>query len=286
MENIYLKKHNQKLEIKGIQYRAELPYSSKTERYQNYVCLKNGHSFEADRARMVLGKLGCPHCVGDKGHRSPIRYLAEVENLNKGWKVLEPYKGTSIKIKHECPKGHIREMWPKSVLSGSNCVVCSGNAKKTTEEYEKELFDKGLGFTVCEEYKNSMTKIKHQCLECDNVWEVKPHDILHGSGCPKCAKTGFNPYKPAKIYYVELTNKENTTFWKIGITAKKNILHRFRAEKLQVKLLWEKQYDLGEDALKNEQLILSTYFADLAPPCDFLKHGGNTELFTRNVLEK
>ena len=197
-------------------------------------------------------------------------YKTHLISINSTFIPLEDFKGVEYKISHVCKKGHIRSIAAASVIAGGGCAVCSGVVRKTTEEYEKELFDKALPFKLCSEYYSCMTKAKHQCLECDNIWEVKPHDILHGSGCPKCAKQGFNPYRPAMLYYVRLTNPEGLTFYKIGVTGKKTVTHRFRAENLKVELLWEKHFDNVFPSLdhayklpRNHQYKLSLQFQRL-----------------------
>lgn len=38
-----------------------------------------------------------------------------------------------------------------------------------------------------EEYIDSKTNILHKCLICNHEWSVRPHNVLSGFGCPKCA---------------------------------------------------------------------------------------------------
>jgi len=78
--------------------------------------------------------------------------------------------------------------------------------KKTHEEYIKELNEKKLGVKVLENYINASTKILHRCY-CGNEWNVKPDEVLRGSGCG-CKK--FLPNvrkKTTKQYKKELIEK-------------------------------------------------------------------------------
>lgn len=61
--------------------------------------------------------------------------------------------------------------------------------KKTHEEYVGELKIKNPNIEVIEKYVNTHTKILHRCLKdiCKHEWYASPHDILNGTGCPKCA---------------------------------------------------------------------------------------------------
>ena len=61
--------------------------------------------------------------------------------------------------------------------------------KKTHEEYVSELAMKNSMLQVLGIYNGTHTKILHKCLvsNCNYEWEVAPHDVLSGTGCPKCA---------------------------------------------------------------------------------------------------
>lgn len=61
--------------------------------------------------------------------------------------------------------------------------------KKTHEEYVEELNVKNPTVEVIGKYVGSRMKIKHKCLiaNCGYEWTATPHDLLAGSGCPKCA---------------------------------------------------------------------------------------------------
>ena len=56
--------------------------------------------------------------------------------------------------------------------------------KFTTEQYKEQI--KNRNIVVLEEYKGSLTKIKHQCRVCDNVWSSRPANIKQNHGCPSC----------------------------------------------------------------------------------------------------
>lgn len=64
-----------------------------------------------------------------------------------------------------------------------------GSRKKTHEEYVAELVVKNPDVEVIGQYNGTHTKIMHRCLKdgCGYEWLAAPHDILVGTGCPKCA---------------------------------------------------------------------------------------------------
>ena len=56
-------------------------------------------------------------------------------------------------------------------------------SRKTKEQYNKEL---PKDIIVLEEYKGTHIKVLHQHI-CGYKWKVRPHDILTGHSCPRCA---------------------------------------------------------------------------------------------------
>lgn len=275
-------KHNAKLVKKGIPFKAVGFYETGVANVkQEYLC-EQSHFFFADRARTMAGKSKCPSCPGKDKRRNHVGYLADLKEIGSRITPIEKYSGVDKKILHRCSKGHETLIIPQSVLRGTGCSICAGNARKTTEQYEKELF--GTAIYVCEEYRNSSTKLKHKCSDCDHEWNARPQDILHGSGCPACVTMGFNRKKPAKLYYVKLENEAGQVMYKIGITNKSFVLERFRSTGLKIKVLMERQYDIGYEAEAAESMMLDTYKDLRVYAPQFIPSGGYTELFDDDVL--
>lgn len=275
-------KHNAKLIKKGIPLLAVGLYETGIANVkQEYLC-EHGHFFKADRARTMAGKTKCPSCPGKDKRRNHEGYLADLKAINSTLEPIEPYAGTDKKILHRCVRGHETKIIPQSVLRGTGCGVCAGNAKKTTEQYKKELTITAID--VIEEYRNATTKIMHKCIDCAHEWSARPHDIIHGSGCPACATMGFNRNKPAKLYYVRLENKDGVVMYKIGITNKSSVLERFRSTGLKVKVLIERNYSKGYEAEAVESMMLDEYKDLRVYAPHFLPQGGFTELFAEDVL--
>lgn len=61
--------------------------------------------------------------------------------------------------------------------------------KKTPAQYVLDVATiHADAITVLEEYVRATVKIKHKCTKCKNIWATTPSSIMHGNGCPKCAK--------------------------------------------------------------------------------------------------
>lgn len=59
-------------------------------------------------------------------------------------------------------------------------------AKKTHEEYMKEVSQINPNIEVLEQYKGTSIHILHKCKIHNFTWNVIPRSILQGSGCPQC----------------------------------------------------------------------------------------------------
>jgi len=278
-----LRIHNEKLTAKNIPFTAIGKYDTLANSPRQIYRCASGHEFEADRGRMMAGKVKCSSCSGGQRRRTHEGYLADLEKLNSTFLPLEVYAGVHTKILHECEEGHQYKIQPSSVLKNPrSCPVCSGMAKKTTESYKQELLDKGIQFVVLGQYDGMMKHLEHQCPECDHKWSPKPHDILNGSGCPSCAKFGFNRGRPAILYYARIWDNTQTLY-KIGIT-NKSASRRLANCGKSYKILLEKEYVIGAEAEAAEQMILEEYKDCKVYAPQFLRTGGATELFNCDIL--
>ena len=69
------------------------------------------------------------------------------------------------------------------------CPTCEkklASPKKTNEEFVKELKEKHPDLLPLTEYKNDNSPILIKCEKCEYTWSVKPTNILHKKGCPRC----------------------------------------------------------------------------------------------------
>jgi len=84
-----------------------------------------------------------------------------------------------------------------SKLGLKNCY----KPRKTTSSYREELI--GSEYEVLEDYITALVAIKHKHLVCGFEWKVRPGDISHGKGCPKCAGTMLKTTEKYKMQIPE-----------------------------------------------------------------------------------
>lgn len=88
------------------------------------------------------------------------------------------------------------------LVAKSGCPKCSGKLQKTHAEFLKDI--EGLPIKVLGEYSTSKRPIKVACLVCHHIWSPTPNNLLRGSGCPCCNKSGFKLNELATFYVYEL----------------------------------------------------------------------------------
>lgn len=149
-------------------------------------------------------------------------------------------------------------------------------------KYEEELFNREIDYFPMENYIDSRTPIKHECLK-DHTWKATPGSILSGSGCPYCSRSKrFDKNKPAILYYVKISTDSNI-YYKIGIT-NKSLSQRFASDtNVIVDTLLEKQFSTGELARSEELKILNLYKKYRVTVPGLIRRG-YTELFTVDIL--
>jgi len=132
-------------------------------------------------------------------------YVAEVAIKYPDIEVVGEYIDSKTKITHKHKTcGHIWDVRPNDILSDKDCPKCYGNQKKTHEQYVAELAIKHPDIEVVGEYINANTKTAHKHKTCGHIWDVRPNDILNGSGCPKCYG---KPKKTHNEYVAEVAIK-------------------------------------------------------------------------------
>ena len=87
--------------------------------------------------------------------KSNKQFKYEVNKLvGDEYTVLGEYINSDIKIKMKHNKcGYLYTIEPTNFLQGTRCAKCAGNAKKTTEEFKKEVYELvGDEYTVSVSY--------------------------------------------------------------------------------------------------------------------------------------
>lgn len=200
------------------------------------------------------------------------------------------YLNKSVKIEYNCTiHNKVFEARPSNLLKGQGCPKCgreSTNRMNSTlassfipraTELHGGKYD--YSDTKC---VNSYTKVRILCNTCGNHFMQIPYSHLEGKGCPICSKSGFDPSKPAILYYLKVETM-NQLAYKVGIT---NLTIRERMTKTDfnnVSFIYQEHFPHGQDAYDKEQAILKE-FKEFQYKGDPILESGNTELFFKDIL--
>lgn len=119
--------------------------------------------------------------------------------MNHNIEVLGTYIDSWTPILHRCLIDDYE--WytaPANTLSGKGCPQCSGNIKRTQEEYIKEVKEINQNIEVAGVYINANTPILHKCRVHKIQWKTSPSSILQGCGCIECGKEKLIKIKSKK----------------------------------------------------------------------------------------
>lgn len=169
----------------------------------------------------IISDHGCKICaykkLAEQQVRSHDQYILEVNRINPNIEVLGTYVNSITKIKHKC---HIcNNEWeptPGNILSGHGCPTCSftrngNNLRKSSSDYKKELLLLNPCIELVGEYINTQIKTLHRCKICGHEWHVRPSSLIHGYGCPECAKITLrnSHLMPEEEFIYKLKNVNN-----------------------------------------------------------------------------
>lgn len=233
---------------------------------------------------------GCPDCGNlTKGSNKlvPVETVLKKANLihnNKYTYDISSYTRNSQKMKITCPIHG--EFWQRvsDHISGSACPSCASNSRSSTKEFiskanlvHKDIYDYSLA-----NYTTNNNSVIIICPE-HGEFEQRASHHLCGTGCPDCAKNGFQPSKPAYLYYLKITTEDNNVLYKIGIT-NRTVNERFNLTDLsKIEIIKQRLYENGQDALDWETKLKRKYKEYQYQGPDILS-SGNTELFIEDII--
>ena len=168
---------NQNIDVLGIykDAKTKIPVRCKICGYE-WLALSN----------TVLRGSGCKRCAGTL-KKTQEEFVSELAESNNTVTVIGIYKNNKTSIEVQCKKcGYVWHAVPYDLLKGTGCPQCAGNVKKTHEEFIDELLICNPDIAVLGQYVSTKTPIQVKCKLCGYTWNPTPHNLLRGTGCPKC----------------------------------------------------------------------------------------------------
>lgn len=256
------------------------------------ICCRCGVEFEQTPNKHLQGR-GCKVC-NNKYRKSPetkgkSKYKIDTNTFIKRAKGRHGDKydyskvvftGIHNNVTIKCNTcGQETEQRPSNHLRSKGCKIC--NNSTTTNKFIEEA-NKVHGSKYVYSKVHCVTSKDTVSIVCKDhgVFQQVAKSHLQGQGCPDCAVSGFNPMKPATLYYISVLNG---TAYKIGIT-NGTISTRYTQEELSIiKIIKTWDYPIGKYARDAEKTILKEYSEYSYTGSKLLK-SGHTEMFNTDIL--
>lgn len=248
-----------------------------------WKCLTNlEHPQWVATADSVLGGSNCPACTG---HERLDAVVINRKIKDRPIKLLSKLvEGTDARALWGCLTDTNHENWEAivgSVLAGSGCPECGGNAKLNEIKIANRLKDRPIEL-IKETFKSSNDYAIWHCLAGKNHinWKATVSSVLGGVGCPACAEYGYKEHKSAYIYILILGDLNNPIGIKCGITNNEpkfrhGQINRKTTEKVTLVKQWH--HESGKFIKQLEKSIISEFqHNDLR---GLLKDGGTETYF-------
>lgn len=189
--------------------------------HAQWRCLNNEeHPIWRATPGSVLGGTQCPACTGhERISASVIRRKIKSRDVVLVSEVVSSSQEFAL---WGCKTNSLHRNWSasvSSVLAGSGCPECAGNARLSGEIINARLKNRSIRIDESS-FKSSGLHARWICLAGKDhpVWSANVASVLSGVGCPACAEYGFKDNKPAYIYLLQVVNEGRLIGIKCGIT--------------------------------------------------------------------
>ena len=191
-----------------------------TRAKKDWKC-KEGHIYSSKINSRTSRRHGCPICSGLKvlaGFNDLQTKFPDIAAEAYGWDPSKVGCGTKQKKDWKCIKGHIFCTIVNSRTSRRNgCPICSGyqvlEGFNDLQTKFPDIAAEAYGWDPSKVVAGSNQRKSWKCEE-GHIYHTKVNSrTTSGSGCPVCAKYGFNPEKDAWFYLMQRPGEQQ-----LGIT--------------------------------------------------------------------
>ena len=172
-------------------------YTDKGTHYVDFVC--NKHADKGVQTKTVSDlkkRKGCRYCgiesVANSKRKTPKEIMERISKFDIVVEKIEyPKSGNTLiwfVCNHHKEKGVQCHDFAQVDKIKSMCKYCSGNKRKTIEQFKEELYEVSPEIIILgDTYYNNKTKIKCKCSKCGHEWYASPDNLLNKlNGCPRC----------------------------------------------------------------------------------------------------
>ncbi len=163
-------------------------------------CLVCGHIFSTSKSNILNNekKVACKSCFPGK-----YQIISEYKRKFIYWYKTQGNKHFDFPINFKevkrvtdelhCICNYCKKINTKPIseyIKNTKCLCQCTNRLKTNKQFLKELEQKEIlkEYEILDSYTGAFNKIKVKHL-CGFVWEIAPHNLLLGKGCPRCNRS-------------------------------------------------------------------------------------------------
>lgn len=187
----------------------------------NVRCTIDGFEWSAAINDLVNKGSGCPNCSGNRRRTEEerIEQINSLENISFiSW--VDGYKNSYSRANVRCKIDGFE--WRAGVgymvNNGSGCPRCAGLRRWTPEERIEQINSReNIEFIYwVDGYNGNDSKANVRCEIDGFEWIAAVRELVNkGTGCPRCAKSGYDPSKIGTLYAMR---SECGQYVKVGIS--------------------------------------------------------------------
>lgn len=185
-----------------------------------------GHTWTAPISARAYGGFGCPFCSGKRvlaGFNDLVTTHPEVAAEADGWNPQTVTNGSGSRKQWKCSLGH---RWKATVAMrvdrgtkrGTSCPYCAGNKVlvgfNDLATTHPDIASQAHEWDPRSVSQGAHARKKWQCSE-SHIWTAAVNVRVSGTGCPTCARGGFDPNENGWLYFLE---HEEWSLYQVGIT--------------------------------------------------------------------
>jgi len=246
------------------------------------------HGVFEQRPDSHWGGRGCASCMHLLSNDEAIANFQKVHGCRYEYSMVK-YLGARVKINIVCREHGPFKQTPSNHQQGEGCPTCAGMAVPTQiaaiarfNEVHSHRYDYSMA-----KYVKGTQKIKIICLK-HGVFEQTPSAHYRGQGCPSCCVSGFDPVKPAIMYYVRIDRVNQKPLYMIGITNLSFERRYGSSDRSLMTLVKETYYENGSEAHAQELKIKRKYahlaMTEISPLERKGSDKGSSEIFYEDIM--
>ena len=181
-----------------------------------------GHKFNSVIVGRVSGT-GCPYCSHNpkllKGFNDLATTHPELAREAFGWDPSTLTHGSPKKVMWICDLGHKWTISPNGRRQGNTgCPICAGliilPGFNDLQTKYPDIARQAAGWNPSKVASSTHLKRKWLC-DFGHEWRAAVSNRVNGTGCPSCAKSGYDPNKSGWFYLIDHDGLE---MYQIGIS--------------------------------------------------------------------